>query len=585
MKGHRSSAVYYICLLLVCLICFAVAGRIITTMPKGGTEVTNFNDQELPTLPLTIHASPGQQVRGHTFSLYQVKEYTGYSVKDGVPQTTDELKPSKVTELIGQAVTKVDPESFGLSKQPLFSSASPVQEVAIDALFSDDFRSQWSLCGNWEEFDLRERILRSVNTVIADQESKGAIQPQLQVKGSGDTLTVRVEAGAYLIMDDGGGPLFTETGLISPRVTEGAGVGHVFTRPAPTAETRPFVFTDSMTSCVNPDDSSAVIPVETDDRKIWDLEAIAKFPGDALTTSWLLDVDLVGFTLPRDQDVDVDVRSSNEQDSNHVLPTIYAKPDADGHIKLDLTKLLDDVVGGPISLRIWFKSDILDKEADPALRLDSTIVRSDGTQETTKAVRVFHRASAKLQFTMTNNRGGREHLPVVLRLKDDRGLWMVWHEQSERWTRSTDERDATAFTTDGKDEGSYHCLFLPRLPAGHYQAVQDIQARDGDALSVDLALKVGDRGELLSAKRSAGTGGVDYHAGSSQEVTVENHNTLWQAGWGLVLYLTVILVVCGFLAYLILPALYRCVKEIVLIFHTPADSGAGGPIGGERPDS
>lgn len=92
MKGHRSSSVYYICLLPVCLSCFAVAGRIITTMPKGGTEVTNINDQELPTLPLTIHASPGQQVRVHIFSLYRLKEYTGYSMKGGVPQTTDRLK-------------------------------------------------------------------------------------------------------------------------------------------------------------------------------------------------------------------------------------------------------------------------------------------------------------------------------------------------------------------------------------------------------------------------------------------------------------------------------------------------------------
>lgn len=194
MKGHRSSSVYYICLLPVCLSCFAVAGRIITIMPKGGTEVTNFNDQELTTLPLTIHASPGQQVRVHIFSLYRLKEYTGYSMKDGVPQTADRLKPSKVTELIGQAVTKVDPEVFGQGERPLFSGALSVQEDAIDALFSDECRSLRRLCENWEGFDRRERILRSVNTVIADQESSGAIQPVLHVKGSGDTLTVRVKA-------------------------------------------------------------------------------------------------------------------------------------------------------------------------------------------------------------------------------------------------------------------------------------------------------------------------------------------------------------------------------------------------------
>lgn len=53
---------------------------------------------------------------------------------------------------------------------------------------------------------------------------------------------------------------------------------------------------------------------------------------------------------------------------------------------------------------------------------------------------------------------------------------------------------------------------------------------------------------------------------------MENHTTLWQAGWGLALYLTVILVVYGFLSHLILPALCRCVKEIALVLHTPADS-------------
>lgn len=33
-----------------------------------------------------------------------------------------------------------------------------------------------------------------------------------------------------MIMDDGGGPLFTETGLMSHRITEDARIGHVFTR-------------------------------------------------------------------------------------------------------------------------------------------------------------------------------------------------------------------------------------------------------------------------------------------------------------------------------------------------------------------
>lgn len=105
-----------------------------------------------------------------------------------------------------------------------------------------------------------------------------------------------------------------------------------------------------------------------------------------------------------------------------------------------------------------------DEGPDPILRLDSTIARSDGTQETTKTVRVFHRASAKLKFTMTNDRGVGEYPPMVLRLKDDQGLWMVWHEHSERWTGSTDEGDATAFTTDGKDVGviiAYSCRDVP----------------------------------------------------------------------------------------------------------------------------
>lgn len=219
-----------------------------------------------------------------------------------------------------------------------------------------------------------------------------------------------------------------------------------------------------MTSCVNPDDSSAVIPVETGDETRWGLEVIARFPGDALTTSWVLDADLVGLTLTRDQDVDVHVRSSNDRRSDHLLPTIAAKPDSDGHIRLDLTKLLDDVVEGPIALGIRFQADLPDEGPDPILRLDSTIARSDGTQETTKTVRVFHRASAKLKFTMTNDRGVGEYPPMVLRLKDDQGLWMVWHEHSERWTRSTDEGDATAFTTDGKDVGviiAYSCRNVP----------------------------------------------------------------------------------------------------------------------------
>lgn len=80
-------------------------------------------------------------------------------------------KPSQVTELIGQAVTKVDPEVFGQGERPLFSGALSVQEDAIDALFSDECRSPRRLCENWEGFDRRERILRSVNTDIADQES------------------------------------------------------------------------------------------------------------------------------------------------------------------------------------------------------------------------------------------------------------------------------------------------------------------------------------------------------------------------------------------------------------------------------